>query len=178
MNFSQTPIAGAYVIEPKRIEDQRGFFARVLCKAELEEHGLVSNLLQTNMALSHRAGTLRGLHFQVPPHAEVKIIRCTKGSVYDVIVDLRRGSPTWKHWFGVELSEGNRKMLYVPEGCAQGYITLVDDAEIYYHTSAFYCPEAALGVRYDDPEFGIDWPVDVAVISPQDEKWPDYSEQI
>lgn len=175
MNFWETPVPGAYVIEPERRNDDRGFFARIWCKNELRERGLEAELAQSNAAFSHRKGTLRGLHFQEAPHAEVKIVRCTRGSVFDVIVDLRYDSPSYKGWFGVELSEDNEKMLYVPRGCAQGYITLTDNAEIYYHTSEFYHPESASGVRYDDPEFGIEWPVEVSMISKQDREWQEYS---
>ena len=174
MIFQETPLPGAYVMEPKRIEDDRGFFARIWCKAEMAERDLRTEVVQANVGFSPRMGTLRGLHFQKPPHSEVKIVRCTKGSVYDVIVDLRPGSRTYKAWFGVVLSEDNRSMIYVPEGFAQGYLTLVDASEVYYHTSEFYHPEAAFGVRYDDPQFAIAWPVEISVVSRQDRQWPDY----
>ena len=174
MIFSETTLLGAYLVEPERIRDERGFFARILCESELRQRGLQSGFPQTNMAFSHLKGTLRGLHFQKAPHAEVKIVRCTKGFIYDVIVDLRSESPTYKSWFGVELTEENSRMIYVPEGCAQGYITLADNSEIYYHTSEPYCPAAAFGVRYDDPTFGVTWPAEVAVVSQQDRSWPDY----
>ena len=175
MTFLETTLAGAYIIEPQDIADDRGFFARVFCSKELRAHGLRSEVAQANMAYSRQKGTLRGLHFQLPPHAEVKIIRCTKGSIYDVIVDLRPSSPTWKRWFGVELTQSNHRMLYVPEGFGQGYVTLEDDTEMCYNTSEFYHPEVASGVRYDDPAFKIVWPVDISVISMQDRRWPDYS---
>jgi dTDP-4-dehydrorhamnose 3,5-epimerase len=175
MIFVETPLRGAYVLEPQRIEDDRGFFARVFCRNELTKLGLKTDIAQTNMAFSHRRGTLRGLHFQQAPYAEVKIVRCTKGAIYDVIVDLRPESPSFKHWFGAELSESNRKILYVPEGFAQGYLTLTDGAEMYYSTSEIYHPEAAFGIRYNDPEFGIVWPAAVEVMSQQDRGWPDYS---
>jgi dTDP-4-dehydrorhamnose 3,5-epimerase len=175
MIFRETSIPGAYVIEPQRIEDHRGFFARIWCQRELVQQGLKADLSQTNVCFSHQRGTLRGVHFQHPPHAEVKIVRCTRGIVFDVIVDLRPDSPTWKRWFGIELSEDNRRTLYVPEGCAQGSITLADDTEIYYHASQPYHPESATGVRYDDPEFSIAWPIAVEVISSQDRAWPDYA---
>jgi len=177
MIFRDTPLPGAYVLEPERIEDHRGFFARIWCKNELRARGLGCEVAQSNVGFSRRRGTLRGLHFQRPPHAEVKIVRCTRGSVFDVIVDLRPESPTYRRWFGVELSEENGKMLYVPEGCAQGYLTLADNTEIYYHTSEFYHPESASGVRYDDPEFGIAWPGEIAVMSQQDQHWPDHSDR-
>lgn len=175
MLFTSTPIAGAYIIEPRKIEDDRGFFARILCKDEFAKHDLKLHLPQTNMSRTYRRGTLRGLHFQQPPHAEIKIVRCTRGAVYDVIVDLRPESPTFKCWFGVELTQDNFKAVYVPEGLAHGYLTLVDDSEIYYHASEVYHSESATGVRYDDPEFDIVWPIGIAVISRQDREWPDYA---
>ncbi len=177
MIFQETTLPGAYVIEPKRINDHRGFFARIWCKNELQQQGLKAELVQSNVGFSYHRGTLRGLHFQKSPYAEVKIVRCTRGVIFDVIVDLRPESPSYKRWFGVELSEENCRMIYVPEGFAQGYITLADNTEIYYHTSEFYNPGSAFGVRYNDPEFGIAWPTDVAVISQQDREWPDYSNQ-
>lgn len=175
MNFQETPLTGAYVIDPERITDQRGFFARIWCKNELRERQLETELAQSNVGFSHRRGTLRGLHFQQAPHTEVKLVRCSRGSMFDVIVDLRPESASYKRWFGVVLSEENRKMLYVPAGCAQGYITLADNTEMYYHTSEFFHPESASGVRHDDLEFGIVWPIEIAVISQQDREWPDYS---
>ncbi len=175
MIFQETPLTGAYVIELKRITDQRGFFARIWCKNELRERRLETELAQSNVGFSHRRGTLRGLHFQQAPHTEVKLVRCSRGSMFDVIVDLRPESASYKRWFGVKLSEENRKMLYVPAGCAQGYITLADNTEMYYHTSEFFHPESACGVRHDDPEFGIVWPIEIEVISQQDREWPDYS---
>lgn len=173
MIFTATPLVGAYVIEPKKIQDERGFFARLLCADEFMKEDLMLRLPQTNVAFSYRRGTLRGLHYQKPPHAEVKIIRCTKGAVYDVIVDLRPESSTFTRWFGVELNEDNFRALYVPEGFAHGYLTLADNSEIYYHTSEFYHKESATGVRYDDPEFSIVWPIEVEIISAQDKEWPD-----
>jgi dTDP-4-dehydrorhamnose 3,5-epimerase len=170
--FTETPLPGAYVIEPDRIKDQRGFFARVWCKKELQQHGLKGELSQSNIGFSYRKGTVRGLHFQRPPHAEVKIVRCTRGAVFDVIVDLRPELRSYKRWFGVELSVENRKMIYVPEGMAQGYITLEDNSEINYHTSEFFNAEAASGVRFDDPALDIQWPVAAAVVSDQDRNWP------
>lgn len=174
MIFTAMPLTGAYIIKPRKIEDDRGFFARILCKDEFAGHDLKLHLPQTNIARTYRRGTMRGLHFQEPPHAEVKIVRCTKGAVYDVIVDLRPGAPTFKHWFGVELTQDNFSAVYVPEGFAHGYLTLADDSEIYYHTSETYHPESASGVRYDDPEFGIEWPIGIAIISRQDREWPDF----
>ncbi len=175
MIFQETTLQGAYVIEPERIDDHRGFFARIWCQNELRQLGLKTELVQSNVGFNYRKGTLRGLHFQESQHAEVKVVRCTRGAIFDVIVDLRPESPSYKRWFGVELSDENCKMIYVPEGVAQGYITLADNTEIYYHTSEFYHPESASGVRFDDPEFRIVWPIEIAVISRQDREWPDYS---
>lgn len=175
MIFTATPLPGAYVIEPRKIEDDRGFFARILCEEEFLKQDLRLDLPQTNMARTYRRGTLRGLHFQEPPHAEIKIVRCTKGAVYDVIVDLRPESPAFKQWFGVELTQDNFKAVYVPDGFAHGYLTLADDSEIYYHTSEFYHRESATGMRYDDPEFCIVWPIEIAVISRQDREWPAFA---
>lgn len=172
MIFKETTLPGAYVIEPEKIGDERGYFARIWCKRELLQHGLKGELTQSNVGFSHRKGTLRGLHFQKPPHAEVKIVRCTRGAIFDVIVDLRPGSQTYKRWFGVELSDENSRMIYVPEGFAQGYITLADNTEMNYHTSEFYNADAALGVRYDDVAIGICWPLPPSVISQQDRNWP------
>jgi dTDP-4-dehydrorhamnose 3,5-epimerase len=172
MIFTETTLPGAYVIEPERINDHRGFFARVWCKKELQQHGLTSELSQSNVGFSCRKGTVRGLHFQRFPHAEAKIVRCTRGSMFDVIVDLRPESSTYKRWFGVELSDENRKMIYVPEGMAQGYMTLQDNTEMNYHTSEFFDAEAASGVRFDDPVLGIRWPMAATVVSEQDRNWP------
>lgn len=175
MEFMATPIPGAFVIEPQRIEDERGFFARLWCERELAEHGLDTTVRQTNIGVSRVGGTLRGLHYQRAPHAETKLIRCPRGSVFDVIVDLRPDSSAHGRWFGIELNQDNHRALYVPAGCAQGYMTLTDDTEIYYHTSAFYAPQAASGVRWDDPAFDIAWPRDPVVISDADRKWPDFA---
>jgi len=175
MIFTEAPISGVYIIEPEKISDHRGFFARIWCREELRKMGLKDDLAQSNVGFSYQKGTLRGLHFQKAPHAEVKIVRCSKGAIFDVVVDLRPESPGYKNWFGLELNDENHKMIYVPEGCAQGYITLVDNTEMYYHTSEFYHPESATGVRFDDPEFGIEWPVEITDMSRQDREWPDYS---
>jgi len=172
MIFREISLPGAYVLEQERINDQRGFFARVWCQREFQQRGLKSELLQSNVGFSHRKGTLRGLHFQKPPHAEVKIVRCTRGAIFDVIVDLRPESTSYKCWFGVELSGENGRMIYVPEGFAQGYMTLMDETEMNYHTNQFFNAEAAFGIRFDDPAFGIQWPLAVTVISDQDRDWP------
>lgn len=174
MKFVPTEIIGAYIIQPERMVDERGFFARIWCEKEFGSHGLSTQIIQTNVSVSHEKGTLRGLHFQRAPFEEAKIVRCPRGAIFDVAVDLRPQSPSFKKWVGVELSEENGNMLYVPEGCAQGLLTLADDTEIYYHTSESYAPEAACGVRYNDPTFSIQWPDSVRVISEQDKNWPEY----
>ena len=174
MKFSETPVTGAYVIDVERIGDSRGYFGRLWCEKELDKQGLVSCIRQSNIGFSPDAGTLRGLHFQRPPHEEVKIVRCTRGAVFDVVADIRRDSPTFGKWFGIELNPDNASMLYVPEGCATGYLTLLDDSEIYYNTSEFYAPGAATGIRYDDPLFNIDWPAEIKILSDNDKGSPDF----
>ena len=174
MLFKALDVAGAFLIEQERRHDERGYFARVFCEAELRSHNLTSNICQVNTAVSSRARTLRGLHFQADPHAEVKIVRCARGAVYDVLVDLRPSSLTFKRWFGATLTHVNGTMLYVPAGCAHGYLTLEPDTELTYFTSAAYAPAAARGVRYNDSAFGISWPASPAVISAADESWPDF----
>jgi dTDP-4-dehydrorhamnose 3,5-epimerase len=173
--FVETDLAGAFVIALERREDDRGFFARTWCRREFEEAGLSTEIAQCNLSFNHRAGTLRGLHYQVAPDEEVKLIRCTRGAIYDVIVDLRRGSPTFKQWIGVELTAENRKALYVPEGFAHGYQTLVDETETVYQVSEFYAPGAERGLRWDDPALGIVWPEAAElIISDKDRSWPDF----
>ncbi|MEL7186311.1 MAG: dTDP-4-dehydrorhamnose 3,5-epimerase family protein, partial [Pseudomonadota bacterium] len=168
MKFTETPVSGAYVIDVNRIGDERGYFGRLWCENELREQGLVSHIRQSNVGFSPQAGTLRGLHYQKPPHEEVKIVRCTRGSVFDVVVDLRPESPTFRAWHGLELNPDNGSMLYVPEGCATGYLTLEDDSEIYYNTTEFYAPDSATGIRHDDAAFGIEWPGEIRVQSDAD----------
>jgi len=175
MLFAETEIEGAYLIEPERRFDERGFFARMFCEKELADRGLTVSISQANTGFSPRSGTLRGLHFQLAPHAEVKIARCLRGSVFDVAVDLRPGSTTYRRWTGHLLSADNGKLLYVPEGCAHGYLTLAPDTELMYLTSAPYAPSAARGVRYDDPAFAIAWPAKVEVISKADLSWPAFA---
>lgn len=173
MIFSETSLRGACIVEPQRIVDDRGFFARAWCQREFEEHGLSSRLTQANIAFNERAGTLRGMHWQVDPWQETKLVRCTRGAVYDVIIDIRPDSDTYKQWLGVELTEENRKMLYVPEGFAHGYQTLTDGAEVFYLVSEFYQPGAERGIRWDDPVFGITWPhAETRSISAKDQNWP------
>ncbi len=174
MIFEETPLKGAYLVYPEKREDPRGFFARTWCRHEFEEHGLVTDIAQTSISLSRRKGTLRGLHYQVHPAAETKLIRCTRGAIYDVIVDLRAEAPSFKRWFGIELTAENCTMCYVPTGFAHGFQTLTDDAEVCYQISPFYSPEHQRGARYDDPAFRIEWPVEITTISDKDRSWPDY----
>ena len=174
MLCSDTKIKGAYVIDPERFPDHRGFFARAWDRRDLEKKGLSTALAQCNISYNKSAGTLRGMHYQLPPHAEIKVVRCTMGALYDVIVDLRKDSPSYRQWAGVELTAENRRMLYIPEGCAHGFITLVENTEAYYHVSAHYEPSAYRGVRYNDPAFGIEWPREVSVIAERDATYPDY----
>ena len=174
MNFEPLSVNGAFVISPQRRADERGYFARAFCRDEMVRQGLCGDFCQINTALSHRAGTLRGMHFQRAPHAEVKLMRCVRGSVYDVVLDLRPDSPTFRRWSGVELSADNGLMLYAPEGTAHGYLTLADDAELSYMTSAAYAPDSVDGVRHDDPAFGIEWPRSISLVSQADRSWVDY----
>lgn len=176
MKFYKTELEGAYIIELEKLEDDRGFFARTWCQKELENHDLVSRIAQANVSFNTKAGTLRGMHYQAAPYEETKLIRCTRGALYDVIVDLRRDSPTFKKWMGVELTANNYKMLYVPKNFAHGFITLDDDTEVLYFISEFYTPGAERGLLWDDPELGINWPRPVAVISEKDAGWPEFSE--
>lgn len=171
MIFEEVPLKGAYIIDLKPIADDRGFFARGFCMKEFEDQGLVNKVVQQNLGFSERAGTLRGMHYQRSPYQEVKIVRCTQGEIYDVIVDMREDSPTYKQWYGVELTANNHRALYVPEGFAHGYQTLTDKAEMYYFTSQFYASDHATGVQYNDPAFGIDWPMAVTEISEADSNW-------
>ena len=174
MEFIETNLKGAFVVRIKKIEDERGYFARAWCREEFLQHGLIPQMVQLNVGSSHRRGTVRGLHYQLAPHAEAKFIRCTRGAIYDVIVDLREGSPTVGRWYGIELTPDNGLMLYGPEGFAHGYQTLQDDTEMYYMTSALFAPAAARGVRYNDPAFGITWPLSISFISAADRSWPDF----
>lgn len=173
MKFTEADIAGAYLIDLERHGDDRGFFARVFCEEEVAAHGLTAEMVQINTSYSADAGTLRGLHYQAAPHEEAKLMRCVRGSIYDVVADMRPDSPTYLQWMGVRLTADNRRMVYVPEGCAHGFLTLEADTEVIYPVSAFYAPEAERGVRYDDPALGIDWPADVRVVSEKDRAWPD-----
>ena len=179
MIFTETRLAGAFTIDVERHEDERGFFARLWDGEELAAHGLDARVSQSSIAYNRVAGTLRGLHFQLPPFAETKLVRCTRGAIWDVIVDLRAGSPTFLEWVAVELTEENRRTLYVPEQFAHGYQTLVNASEVWYQMSAPHAPQAARGLRWDDPKLGIEWP-DAArrVISERDLAWPDVDEAL
>ena len=172
MIFTETPLAGAYVIDLERRSDDRGYFARTFCAREFEAHGIRPAVAQCNASYNHRRGTLRGLHYQIAPAEEPKLVRCTRGAVWDVIVDLRPGSPTHLRHFGVELTEENRRSLYVPPSFAHGYLTLTDGAEVTYQVGEFYTPGCERGLRWDDPALGIMWPVPVEVLSEKDAAWP------
>jgi len=179
MTFTETALAGAWLIDIARIEDERGFFARTFLPEELTSRGLDPTLAQCNIAFNRHKGTIRGLHFQHAPFDETKIIRCTRGAVCDVILDLRPASPTFLQWVAVELTADNHRMLYVPTGVAHGYQTLTDQAETSYHVSARYSAAHAAGVRWNDPAFAIDWPLgEPTVISARDREWPDFDERI
>lgn len=176
MRFLETRLSGAVIVEAERLTDERGFFARSWSQREFSEQGLNSNLVECNLSFNERQGTLRGMHFQAAPHEQAKLVRCTRGAIYDVIIDLRTSSPTFKQWLGVELTAENRLMLYVPDGFAHGFQTLKDSSEVFYQMSAYYAPESAAGVRWNDPAFNIEWP-DVAkrIINTRDQQYPDFS---
>ena len=174
MIFTATAIPGAFIIDVERKEDRRGFFARVACVDEFAAHGLSFEPVQASVSWNIRRGTVRGLHHQVRPHAETKIVRCTAGAIYDVLLDVRPASPTCGRWVGVELSADNRRSLFVPEGVAHGFQTLVDGTEVYYQMTARYNPDATRGIRWNDPALGIDWPLrDIAFLSDADSALPD-----
>ena len=174
MNFLETKVAGAYEVRPEPLSDERGFFARTWCQKEFEALGLNTTLVQCNVSFNTRRGTLRGIHYQAAPFAESKLVRCTKGAIYDVIVDLRPKSPTYKDWIAVVLTATNRHMVYVPEGCGHGFLTLDDETEVFYQMSQFYDADSARGVRWNDPTFQIAWPENVEVISERDRSYPNF----
>jgi dTDP-4-dehydrorhamnose 3,5-epimerase len=174
MIFVPLKIDGAFLIDLEPLCDERGFFARSWCCEEFARRGLAGEVRQTNVAYTLRRGTLRGLHYQVAPHEEAKLVRCTRGAAYVVALDLRPSSPTCQHWVAAELTADNRRTIYVPPGCAQGYQTLADETEVFYQMSQSYAPEAGRGVRFDDPAFAIRWPLEVTAISDKDRSWPDY----
>lgn len=166
------------MIEPERLEDERGFFARAWCQREFESHGLSPRLVQCDISFNTKKGTLRGMHYQVAPHEEAKLVRCTMGAIYDVIINLRPDLPTFKQWVAVELTANNRRMLYVPEGFAHGFQTLVDHTEVSYQMTEFYHPESARGVRWDDPAFAIEWPLADPILSEKDRTYPDFTDMV
>jgi dTDP-4-dehydrorhamnose 3,5-epimerase len=174
--FTETKLTGTYIVELEKKTDNRGFFARAWCQKEFQAHSLTSRFVQCNVSWNERKGTLRGMHRQLAPHEECKLIRCTRGSIYAVALDLRRDSPTFGQWLGSELTEQNHKSLWVPGGFAVGYQTLEDSSEILYLISEFYFPNSEKGIRYNDPVFRIEWPMKVTVISEKDLSWPDYQE--
>ena len=173
MIFTETNLKGAYLIDLEKIEDERGFFARCWCKNEFNKHGLNAELVQCNISSNQRKGTLRGMHYQGKPHGEAKLVRCTSGSIYDVIIDLRPESDTYKQWTGVELNSDNHRMIYVPEDFAHGFLTLKDDTEVIYQMSEIYYPDYARGIRWNDPAVTIEWPDEINVISDRDKNYPD-----
>lgn len=174
MIFFETKLKGACIIEIQKMEDERGFFARAWCQKEFAEHNLTPRVVQANVSFNKKKGTLRGMHYQIAPYEEAKLVRCTSGAIYDVIIDLRPDSPTYKEWTGVELTAKNYKMLYVPENFAHGFQTLLDNTEVTYQVSQFYSPGSEQGIRWNDPTFGIEWPLAIQVISDKDKNWPDY----
>jgi dTDP-4-dehydrorhamnose 3,5-epimerase len=175
VTFTETKLKGAFIIQPERLDDHRGFFARTWCQREFEAHGLNPCLVQCSISFNKKKGTLRGMHYQVAPYAEAKLVRCTSGAIYDVIIDLRPNSPTFKQYVAVVLTAENRTLFYVPEGVAHGFQTLEDNSEVFYQMSAFYTPEYARGVRWDAPAFGIEWPSDERIILERDRNYPDFS---
>lgn len=177
MKFTETALKGAFIIDIEKREDARGFFARIYCAREFAAHGLPEHMVQTNMSLTRVKGTLRGMHSQVHPHAEDKLVRCMQGAIWDAIVDIRPESPTYCQWMGVELSAANGRMLLVPQGFLHGFLTLTDDAVVTYQVSAFYAADAERGARHDDPSFGIQWPAAVVDMSDKDRSWPDFKQE-
>ncbi|HET6515125.1 MAG TPA: dTDP-4-dehydrorhamnose 3,5-epimerase [Thermodesulfovibrionales bacterium] len=174
MIFTETRLRGAYVIDPEPLSDDRGFFARTWCQKEFQAHGLNTNVAQCNISYNAKKGTLRGMHYQTAPFEEAKLVRCTGGAIFDVIIDLRPHSATFREWISVELDAGNRRMFYIPEGFAHGFITLTDNAEVFYQMSQCYSAGHARGVRWNDPVFGIQWPAEASVISEKDRQFPDF----
>lgn len=176
MIFKQTNVAGVFLIDLEKRGDERGFFARMFCEKEFEQHGLVTRFVQANDSLSATQHTLRGMHYQLSPKSETKLVRCVRGSLWDVVLDVRPDSPTFGQSFGAELNADNRSMMYVPKGCAHGFLTLCADTEAMYLVDEFYAPDAERGVRWNDPRFHIDWPVPPQVVSEKDQNWPDFNE--
>jgi dTDP-4-dehydrorhamnose 3,5-epimerase len=179
MIFTQTKLDGVFLIDLERREDERGFFARAWCKEEFELHGLDTRWVQANVSYTKKKGTLRGLHYQLAPNEEAKLVHCSKGAVFDVAVDLRTSSPQFKEWLGIELSEDNHRLLYIPEGVAHGYLTLTNNTQLFYLVSQFYAPSCERGVRWDDPAFRLEWPeIGKKIVSQKDKSWPDFDGQV
>jgi dTDP-4-dehydrorhamnose 3,5-epimerase len=172
----ETKLKGAFVIEVEKLEDERGFFGRTWCRNEFTKFGLNPDIAQCSVSFNHKRGTLRGMHYQIAPHQEAKLVRCTSGSIYDVIIDLRQDSPTFSQWLAVELTARTHRMLYVPENFAHGFQTLEDSTEVFYQISEFYAPEYARGIRWNDPAFRIHWPLEERIISARDGAYPDFSD--
>lgn len=177
MKFQETKLAGAYLIDLNLLQDDRGFFARMFCREEFDKHGLIPDVVQGNMSWNKTRGTLRGMHYQYHPYQETKFVRCTRGAIYDVIIDLRKDSPTYKQWLGVELNADNRTALFVPKDFAHGFITLQDETDVFYLVSQSYQPGSEGGIRWNDPQFSIQWPLQPTCLSAKDADWPDYKEQ-
>jgi dTDP-4-dehydrorhamnose 3,5-epimerase len=178
MIFTETNLKGAFIINVHEIKDERGFFGRVWCKKEFDTHGLNSNAVQANVSFNPKKGTLRGMHYQTAPYTESKTVRCTSGSIYDVIIDLRPDSKTYKQWIGVELTANSFKMLYVPDGFAHGYITTEANTTVHYMVTEYYTPVVEVGIRYDDPTFNIQWPFQPIMISEKDKKYSPFLESV
>jgi len=174
MKFIPTGLAGACTIEIEKLKDERGFFGRAFCSDEFARNGLSSTFVQCNVSFNARKGTLRGMHFQEKPHEEAKLVRCTRGAIYDVVADIRRGSPTFGRWVGLELAADNHRMIYVPQGCAHGFQSLEDDCEVFYQMSETYRPGLSRGMRWNDPLFAIRWPIADPVLSQRDATYPDF----
>lgn len=175
MIFSPTDVAGAFLIRPERLADERGFFAGIYCEREMAEHGLDPRVVQRSVSYNKVRGTLRGMHYRIAPHQENKLVSCLRGSIYDVVVDLRPGSTTFRRWTAATLTAEGFEALFVPKGCAHGFVTLTDEAVVHYEISDFHHPESARGLRYDDPAFAIDWPLAPAVINERDRGYPAYA---
>ena len=178
MRFTETPLKGAFVIELEERKDDRGAFARTFCMKEFADHGLKPTVAQCNLSYNYKAGTLRGMHYQIPPAVETKLVRCTRGKIYDIIVDIRPGSPTYLQHFGIELTEENHKALYVPEMFAHGYQALTDMAEVAYQVGEMYTPGCERGIRFDDPALGLKWPMKPTVMSDKDRNWPAFDAKL
>ncbi|MFH2066096.1 MAG: dTDP-4-dehydrorhamnose 3,5-epimerase [Pseudomonadota bacterium] len=174
MIFKETRLKGAFIIEPEPREDERGFFARTFCKREFAEHDLLTDFVQCNISFNQKKGTLRGMHYQATPNQEAKLVRCTSGAIYDVIIDLRPDSPTYTQWIAVELNEDNRNMLFIPKDFAHGFLTLTDNTEIFYQMTQYFVAEASRGLRWNDTTIKIDWPEPINSMSPKDKHYPDF----